>query len=289
MKHVFAVVLLAGVTIVQIQAAGAQSQRPGPQPLLEPAGSSVDTPGLPAVPRGKSTILGGEIRIVDPVRDEFTLKVFGQRPVKILFDERTKVYRDGNMISLRDLGPSNHASVQTMLDGTNLYALSIHLLSQTPEGEYQGRVLSYNPDTHELTLSSAMSRDPIKLLVPASTPVSRVGQDAFASNHPGSSDLVRGALVLVNFQSNREGRGIADKIAVLAIPGAAFVFTGDISALDLHSGILVLIDSIDDKEYQVSFDSVRLQASKSLHIGDRVMIAAQFDGTRYVASTIHAD
>jgi hypothetical protein len=134
-----------------------------------------------------------------------------------------------------------------------------------------------------------MSRDPIKLLVPASTPVARVGQDAFTSNHPGLSDLVRGALILVSFQSNKEGRGVADKIEVLAIPGAAFVFTGEISALDLHSGNLVLIDPIDDKEYQVSFDSVRLQASKSLHIGDHIMVSAHFDGTRYVASTINAD
>ena len=289
MKHILAVIMLAGAALGQLPVAVAQSQTVGSQPALQPVSASADLPGLPPLPRGKSTIIGGEIRRVDPVRDELTLKAFGQRPMKILFDERTQVYRDGNRISLRDLGPSNHASVQTLLDGTTIYALSIHILSQSPEGEYQGRVLNYNSDTHELTVSSVLSRDPIKLLVPASTPVARVGQPAFTSTHPGSSDLVRGALILINFESDGKGRGVASKIAVLAIPGSSFTFTGDISTLDLHSGILVLVDPTDEHEYQISFDSARLQVSKNLHIGDHIMVAASFDGTRYVASAIHAN
>ena len=36
--------------------------------------------------------------------------------MKILFDERTQVYRDGVRIPLRDLRPEDHASVQTILE-----------------------------------------------------------------------------------------------------------------------------------------------------------------------------
>ena len=32
---------------------------------------------LPPIPKGKSTVMGGVIHDVDPVRDQFTLKVFG--------------------------------------------------------------------------------------------------------------------------------------------------------------------------------------------------------------------
>ena len=70
-----------------------------------------------AAAAGESTVMGGEIRSVDPVQDQFQLKVFGQRPMKILFDARTQVYRDGKKIPLRDLGSEEHASVQTVLDG----------------------------------------------------------------------------------------------------------------------------------------------------------------------------
>jgi hypothetical protein len=223
------------------------------------------------------------------VRDEFSLKVFGQRPQKILFDERTQVYRDGKTIPLRDLAPSDHASVQTVLDGTEVYALSVHLMSQTPKGEYQGRVLNYNPGTGELTVSSVALHEQFRLLVPANTPITRMGQPAFASALPGSSDLVRDALISVHFESDKKGRGVASHISVLATPGFVFEFNGNLSSLDMNSGLLVVDDSADDKSYQISFDSATLPASRSLHEGDHVRVIAGFDGTHYVASTLTAN
>ena len=260
------------------------NHRPQSAPKNESA--SVDLPALPPTPMGKSTIVGGIIRSVDPVRDELTLKVFGQRPLRIRFDERTQVYCDGKKIPLRDLSSAGHASVQTVLDGTDVYALSIHLLSQSPEGEYQGQVLNYNLNTRELTISAARSYVPIKLLVPINTPVARVGQSAFSLTQSGMSDLVKGALISVKFESDREGRGMTHEITVLATPGSVFVFNGSISALDMHSGTLVLDDPLDEKGYQISFDSVRLPTSHNLHQGDHIRVTAEFDGTRYVASAI---
>jgi hypothetical protein len=206
--------------------------------------------------------------------------------MKILFDERTQVYRDGKKTSLGDLGPADHASVQTVLDGTDVYAISIHILSRPPEGEYEGRLLTYDVNTHELTVSSALSREPIKLLVPVNTPTARVGQSAFSSAQPGSSDLVKGALISVKFESDKKGRGVVSQIDVLATPGFAFVFSGNLSTLDVHSGLLVLIDPRDNKSYQVSFDSASLPTSNDLHPGDHVTVTANFDGIRYVASAI---
>jgi hypothetical protein len=114
-----------------------------------------------------------------------------------------------------------------------------------------------------------------------------VGQPEFTLSQPGFSDLVRGSLISVRFQPDKQGRGVASQISVLAIPGSAFVFTGDISVLDLHAGTLVLVDSSDEQSYQISFDSGRLQASKGIHQGDHVTVSAGFDGARYVASAIH--
>ncbi len=119
--------------------------RPSPphQPQRPSLTAGLDT--LPPRPPGKSTVIGGAIQNIDPVRDQFTLKVFGGKPMKILFDERTQVYRDGKRTPLRDLRPDDHASVETVLDGTKVFALSVHVLSQLPEGERQGQVMDYNP------------------------------------------------------------------------------------------------------------------------------------------------
>jgi hypothetical protein len=287
MKSLLTTLILSGVALSNMPSANAQTQVPAPQSSLKSANASIGSPALPPLPRGKSTILGGEIKSVDPVRDELILKVFGQHQVKVLFDERTQIFRDGNKIPLRDLGPSDHASVQTLLDGTAVYAVSIHMLAQSPEGEYQGRVMNFNPETRELNISSVMLREPFKLFVPEGTAVARVGQPEFTLSQPGFSDLVRGSLISVRFQPDKQGRGVASQISVLAIPGSAFVFTGDISVLDLHAGTLVLVDSSDEQSYQISFDSGRLQASKGIHQGDHVTVSAGFDGARYVASAIH--
>ncbi|MGA8041925.1 MAG: hypothetical protein WCA37_03895 [Terracidiphilus sp.] len=290
MARVHAVVMLGGVLIAQLAAASAKSgQIANAQSALESASVSGNLPALPPVPQGKSTVLGGAIISVDRVRDELTLKVFGQRPAKILFDERTQAFRDGKKIPLRDVTSADHASVETLLDGTSVFAISIHLLSRSPAGEFQGNVLNYNPETRMLTVSAVQLPDTIKLLLPENTLIFRKGQGQFSSAPSGVSDLVKGAFISVTFESGKEGWGIASKITILATPGSAFVFRGMLSSLDLHTGSLVLVDPRDEKSYQISFDPARLPASQNLHEGANIRVVATYDGTRYVASALTVD
>ncbi len=287
MKQILAVVVLSGVFIAQIAVAGENLEAlANPQASLESAATSET---LPALPRGNSTTVGGRITSIDNVRDEITLKVFGQRPTKILFDERTQVYRDGLRIPLRDLSTTNHASVQTLLDGTYVFALSIHILSKSPEGEFQGTVLNYNPETKMLTVAAIQLSDPIRLLLPASTQILRKGQGQFTSVSSGASDLVRGTLVAVTFGSDKEGRGVASQVAILATPGSTFVFSGNLSSLDMRTGLLVVVDPRDDKSYQIFFDPARLSTSQHLHQGVHITVVATYDGTRYFASKLSFD
>lgn len=286
MRLFLAVALLGSATFAQFAIVDAKSQVKGPTSAPDNAKPFSDSTFLPPMPRGKSTILGGEIRTIDPVRDELTLKIFGQRTLTILFDERTRVYRDGKGIRLGDLHVTDHASVQTVLNGTDVYALSIHILSQSPEGEYQGQVENFNPNTRELTVNSVMSREPITLVVPARATIVRVGQTTFSFVQPGALDLVRGTIVAITFVPGTNGLGVARQIAVLATPGSVFAFNGIVSTLDMHSGILVIDDPQEEKGRQISFDSVRLPISRNLHPGDHVTVKAEFDGTRYIAMGI---
>jgi hypothetical protein len=290
MEQIVAVMIFVGMATAQMSGASAMSGQVAiSQSTLTPETTPLDSTALPSAPKGKSTILGGEIQNVDPVRDRFTLRVFGQRPVKILYDERTQVYLDGNKIPLRDLHSHDHASVQTVLDGTDVFALSIHILSRSPEGEYQGHVLNYNPETNELTLSAALSHQSLKLLVPINTPVIREGQSTSSSASSGPSDFVRGTLISVRFESDKKGRGVASQVTILATTGSAFVFSGNLSSLDMHSGLLVLVDPRDDKGHEIFVDFARFPTSRKLHNGDYVKVTATFDGTRYLADAIDAN
>lgn len=246
--------------------------------------ASVDRSALPPAPTGTSTVEGGTIRSVDPVRDQLILNVYGAKPMKILFDERTQVYRDGVKAPLSDLHAQDHASVQTVLDGTKIFALSIHTLSQAPEGETQGQVVSYDAGTGLLALTAALSGQPIRLHVPAGTSVVGVGQVTVASPSAGLQDLVKGTLVSVKFGSSNNGRGVARQISILAIPGSSFVFTGSVVSLDLAANRLVLLDPKDDQRYTIVFDRSGFPMTRDVHVGTRLRVTASFDGSHYVAT-----
>lgn len=248
--------------------------------------SSSGLPLLPAPPQGKSTILGGRIRHVDPVRDQLLLDIYGQRPMKILYDERTQVFRDGVRVPLRDLGSEDRASIQTILDGTNVFALSIHILSHAAEGDCQGRVVSYDPQQNQVAIASDISPEPVRLRVTADTSISRVGEPSFVAARSGVADLVPGSLVEATFAGGTAGHDVAQRITVLAVPGARFVFYGHISFLDLNSGLLVLVDPRDQRRYEIHFSPSRFPLSKSLHSGDSVTVAASYDGRQYLANSI---
>jgi hypothetical protein len=274
----FAILMLGAVASAQLPAAHQAAQ--------SASGSERAQGDLLALPQGKSTVIGGTISSVDPVTDQLTLSVFGGRRMKILFDERTEVYRDGAKTSLRDLHANDRASVETMLDGTTVFARSIHMLSRSPEGECQGQVLSYDQGSSVLTLSESLSRDSIQLHVPAGTAIVREGQTASASGQAGLSDLVKGTLISARFASNNKGQGVTSRIAILAIPGETLSFSGNVSFLNLGSNQFVVANASNDQSYKISFDPAAFPETRNLREGTGVKVTAEFDGSRYVARAI---
>jgi hypothetical protein len=238
---------------------------------------------VPPLPRGKSTIMGGQIRDIDQVRDQFVLHVYGEKPMKILYDGRTQLFKDGNKISLLELSPAEHASVQTTLDGSKIFALSVHILTASPKGAYEGRILSYDATSGMMVLSGAGTQGLFRVRVTRDTAVKREGQSSFTAENRGQFDLVQGALVTLNFQSDSKGQGTAQEITILATPGASFVFTGTVAALNVAGGYLTVVDPRDQRSYQIYFNPQDPVVLK-LHEGDRVRIAADYDGTRYAAT-----
>ncbi len=299
MRRVFYPIILGTLAVGSLSFASTDPERSPSVPPLPAATTSAATaspettfeseasflPPLPAVPRGKSTVIGGVIRDVDPVLDRMTLKVYGGgRPMKILFDERTQFYRDGVRMPLTALHPEEHASVETILDGDDVFAVSVHMLSHAPEGECEGQVLAFDPRDGALTVRNTLSGEPIQLRVEPQTTIARMGQPAFASAQTGTSDLMRGALISVKFESDNGG-GVADQISILATPGSGFYFSGNITFLDLHAYTMVLTDPRDQRSYTIAFDPARFPVSSGqLHEGAHVSVNASFDGTRYVAS-----
>lgn len=283
MERWLAAAMVSGIAMVCVPGSRAQKIVDTPKGVTSAPDGLLT---LPPLPSGKTTIFGGQIRSIDPVRDQLTLDVFGQHPMRVLFDERTQVYRDGKRIPLQDLAAVKHASVETTLDGTNIFAVSIHTLSEMPEGAYEGRVLSYSPSTGELIVSNGLSPDQFRVLVEGNTSIVREGQSSFASAAGGASDLQNGSLVSVEFAAGKNHGAVANKVEILAVPGSAFAFSGSVTWIDLHAGLLVLTDPRDQKEHQIFFNPTGFPGAQNLHLGEGLHVVASYDGARYLASKI---
>ena len=237
-------------------------------------------PNLPSLPSGRSTVIGGTIRKIDPVRDQITISVFGGHDMRVFFDGRTQVYRDGQQVSSRALREGDRASLETLLDGTMVFARSVHVLTQSIEGECQGQVLAFDAARGEVRVRDALLAEPLKLQVPSRTPILHEGQEA------SSTAILRpGALVKVQFRPDAAGRGVVTSVVIVAVPGDAFVFTGSVAFLDLHAGLLVIVDPRDQQRHEISFDPRSLSVH-GLHEGIDVTVSAVFDGTRYAGTAV---
>lgn len=255
-------------------------------PDLPAAERTVNSSSLPEVPKGQSSALGGKIAKLDPVRDQFTLSVPGGKNIKIFFDSRTQVFENGKKISVLDMRPAAHASVETRLDGTDIFAVRVHILTDVPQGNLTGQVDSFNAGTGKLDLHLAGTQSAITFVVPTGTPITRIGHPSFVKEGKGIADLVPGAMVDVTFKPGGEDRSAVTGIAVRAVPGAETVIQGELVNLDLHAGHLTIATAQDALPTNVAFDPSRFEVSRQLHLRDRVRVSARFDGTQYTATSI---
>ncbi len=239
-------------------------------------------PDLPALPRAKASLIGGTIQKVDRIRDQLTVQVFGGGKMKVAFDPRTHIYQGSTQASAPDLRPGDRVYVDTILDGSTIFARNIRLAKEAAGGKSEGVVMSYRADKNELIVRDLLSPDPVKLRFTSNTQITQDGRAAFASQ------LVPGALVDVSFAAQKNDRD-AQQVSILAVPGSDFTFAGQITGLDLRIGLLVLTSVTDHKTYEIYLDPSVITFDERLHPGAEVTTVAKFDGSRYVARTLTVD
>lgn len=251
----------------------------------EPSDNAIDPasllPDLPPLSKSKVTLIGGTIEKLDRVRNQLTVRPFGGGGrMKILFDARTRVYCDGQATSPTDLKKGDRVYVDTILNGTNIFARNIRFNTNVPQGESKGSVLSYNADRGELLIRDALSPQPMRVRLNPSTRVLQ-GERVVSAN-----ELEAGTLVAVKFDSESNGRDVAREISVLALPGATFTFAGQLVAVNLRSGLLVLNSVTDHKTYEINFDPLKFAVDDKWRQGTDVSVQTRFDGTRYTAQNV---
>jgi hypothetical protein len=241
----------------------------GNDPLLQP----------PPLPKGKATLIGGTVSKIDRVHQSVTLKPYGGGSVKVFFDERTHIFRDGVETTMLGIHRGDRVYADTLEDNAHVLAEAIRVETQSQMADAQGQVIAYNAKDGSLQIREALSLRPVSFRVTGATVLRQ--QDRTAS----AADLLPGSLVQIQFSPEASGRRVARRVDVFASPGSVFTFAGKLTYLDLSRGRLALQNRTDGKNYEIGFDPAGT-AHDALSVGSEVTVSAVFDGQAYRANHI---
>jgi hypothetical protein len=238
---------------------------------------------VPPLPKGKATLVGGRIEKIDPIRDRITVAPFGgSSKMKIFFDERTHIYRDGTETTQANLHKGDRVYVDTMLDGPHVFAKNIRVITQLLPADASGQVVSYDPRTGMMRLHDQISSQPVSFTVGPQTVITK---DRHVS--ASAADLREGSLVAVKFSPGTGRRGTAQQITILATPGTRFNFAGKVTHLDLRNGLIAVENDSDHQTYDIAFDP-KSKLKDDITVGSQVQVTATFTGNGYRAETIES-
>jgi hypothetical protein len=265
----------------------ATSAKPGPPAVVSnSAGSATKNTGdvdpyldAPPMPTGEISLIGGTVKSIDRIRNRLTVEPFHAGAIKMRFDERTHIYRDGVETTMMGINKGDRVYVDSQLDKSFILARNIRVVTSAEAADARGQILAMR--SGEMMMADELSSQPVVFRVDSSTVVKR--RDGGGSQ----TDLTPGSVVAIRFAAGRHS-GVAREVTVLAQPGNTFKFAGEITHLDVSRGQLAIHNRADDKTYELSFDPATTPGWQTLHVGSAVSITARFTGKDYRATDVAA-
>jgi hypothetical protein len=260
------------ILVPESDAAAANSPIESNDPLLS----------VPPMPKGKTTLVGGQVRNIDQIRNRMDVDSFGGGRMRVHFDERTHFFRDGVETTQLAIRKGDRVYVDTMLDNTRIFARNVRVNTGVTAANASGQIERFDSRSGSLTLRDQIAARPVTFIVDQSTTL--VAEKNSGVTTVTRNDLKPGALIAVKFAPSGN-RGIAQQISVLAVPGTEFTFVGRVTNLDMR-GLLSVDNQSDQKNYDIAFDPAQARPSRSIAVGSNVVVKATFDGQRYQAQSI---
>jgi hypothetical protein len=273
--------LLSACLNAQTQASLASPNSAADKPSSTPAPAQYDPLlDLPPLPHNPVTLIGGIITNFDPVMNQLTIRPFGdKKKMRIAFDTRTKIYADALPAAESALQNGQRVYVDTLLNGTTVFAKTIQIDAQGGGGSGRGQIVAYDPGSRILTIQDELSDQPTRFYLSPTTVVRGTGQART------TADLVPGSLVSLTF-GMQQGRAVVREVSLLAKPGSVFSFFGAITYVDMSRKIVALDNQNDDQNYEIHLTAIPRDMLQDLHEGRVVGISAVFDGSEYVAREV---
>src|SRR5271166_1043646 len=138
LKFLSATILIIGCAPAQVaQPAAPDSGHPQTAAVVDDASSS-------RRPGGKVGLVRGILKRLDPIHDELLIHAFGGGDVRIAFDPRTQLFSENTPQRFTSIPAGSVVSVDTVIDGGTLFALSVRTGSSDNASELNGQVVRYD-------------------------------------------------------------------------------------------------------------------------------------------------
>jgi len=233
----------------------------------------------PELPKGKLTLIGGRVTKVDPIRDRVTVRPYGGKPMKIYFDQRSRVTRNGKDALPSDIKVGDRVYLDTELDGSNVFAKNVRVQTEPIQADAHGQLVAFNQRTGDVLVRDDLSGQDVRFKVQPGAAVDLQGR-------PGTlADLQPGSVITAHFLPGQNGRNLVNQVTILAAPGADYIFEGKVTNVDIRNRSMAIENNTDGKIYDIRFDPARTPIG-DVRVGSQVNISARFDGRGYSAETV---
>jgi hypothetical protein len=232
---------------------------------------------LPPLPHNTVTLIGGTVVSLDEIMNRMTLQPFGtKRKMDVRFDTRTHFYENGKPITEKEVKQGQRIYLDSMLNGTKVFAKTIWIQTAMDSGIGQGQIIDFDSRQQILTVRDELSSQPLKLHLTSATVIKKGDQ-------PGStSDLTSNVLVALTFGPQRK----VQQVTILATPGTSFSFAGRVTFIDMSQKLIALDNRSDGKKYDVYVNAIPESILRQVREGSDVSVSAVFDGNQYAARSV---
>ena len=129
--------------------------------------------------RGKTGLLRGVLKRVDPIHDQMFIRTFGGGDVRVAFDTRTELFVNDKPSRISSIPAGSVVAIDTVTESGKLFARTVRS-GETGPAEINGQIVRYDSDKSLLTLSGAMSTENVVLHISPETKILNAGQSGTA-------------------------------------------------------------------------------------------------------------
>ena len=279
----------AGTALPTINGASGLASNP-PQPVTKTLGGGgladpndvADLLAPKPLQPSKLSLIGGQVKSIDQIRDHMTVSVYGSGTMHVKFDQRTHFYRNGKETTQLAVKRGDRVYLDTQLFDGKVFAKNIHVETGASPADARGQIINFNRKNGDMVVRDQLAGTTVRFRVGSQTAVKSGDSSA------PLSALRPGALIAVKFSPRSRNSGTAEEVSIIAEPGTSFTYFGRVTHLDLHAGLLAIENQADGKIYEIHFDH-NVRIPDDLIIGSQITAVATFDGTKYLAQSLQVN